>query len=354
MRDSPSFDPLPAREVLGKVSSSAAAAGPVRSRATAALATLALAFIALQPISDAVFPGALRELLGNDSAAAQWNRYAALQAPDVLIVGDSRARIDIQGSVVSVLLSSAAGRSLTVSNIGVNAEQPAFLDALIYRVLHRTSRPSILILNLSEYQFNVHYSYDSTEDLWQISDPFDLGFVSRAFQDATDPGRLVRGWMLPVFADYPVIVRAIRCGSAPFADPETCNQLPKTATEQAAYYTQRFHEVMADYQFSEAQTSHVLGSAAMAKEYGVHFGLAILPVLGIPKTEAAGYSRFETGANDLAKRMSVPLLDLHDLFQDQPSNWSDPNHLNAKGANELAPYLATAVANAFPGMRTSP
>ena len=98
----------------------------------------------------------------------------------------------------------------------------------------------------------------------------------------------------------------------------------------------------------------MLGAAAMAKEYGVHFGLAILPVLGIPKTEAAGYSRFETGANDLAKRMSVPLLDLHDLFQDQPSNWSDPNHLNAKGANDLAPYLATAVANAFPGMRTSP
>jgi hypothetical protein len=349
MGHSSSFDPLPAREVLGKVSSSAASAGPVRSRATAALATLAVAFIALQPISDAVFPGSLRELLGNDSAAAQWNRYASVPAPDVLIVGDSRARVDVQGSVVSALLSSVAGRSLTVGNLGVNAEQPAFLDALIYRILHRTSRPSMLILNLSEYQFNVHYTYDSTEDLWQISDPFDLGFMSRALQDATHPGRLVRGWMLPVFADYPVIVRAIRCGSAPFADPETCNQLPKTAAEQAAYYTQRFHEVMADYQFSEAQTSHVLGAASMAKEYGVHFGLAILPVLGIPKTEAVGYSRFESGAQDLAKRMSVPLLDFHDLFQDQPGYWSDPNHLNAKGAGELAPYLATALADALPG-----
>lgn len=354
MRDSPSFDPLPAREVLGKVSSSAAAAGPVRSRATAALATLAIAFIALQPISDAVFPGALRELLANDSAAAQWNRYAAVPAPDVLIVGDSRARIDVEGSVVSALLSTAAGRPLTVRSLGVNAEQPAFLDALIYRVLHRTSRPSMVILNLSEYQFNVHYTYDSTEDLWQISDPFDPGFMSRAFQDATDPGRLVRGWMLPVFADYPVIVRAIRCGSAPFADPETCNQLPKTEAGLAAYFTQRFHEVMADYQFSEAQTGHVLGAAAMAKEYGVHFGLAILPVFGIPKTEPVGYSRFQTGADDLAKLISVPLLDLHGLFQDQPGYWSDPNHLSAKGADELAPYLATALAAAFPTTRKWP
>lgn len=354
MGQSPSLDPLPAREVLGKVSSAAAAAGPVRSRATAALYTLAVAFIALQPISDAVFPGALRELLANDSAAAQWSHYAALPAPDVLIVGDSRARIDVDSSVVSALLSSAVGRALTVSNLGVNAEQPAFLDALIYRVLHRTSRPSMLILNLSEYQFNVHYTYDSTEDLWQISDSFDLGFMSRAFQDATDPGRLVRGWMLPVFADYPVIVRAIRCGSAPFADPTICNPIPKTDAERAAYYTQRFHEVMADYQFSVAQTSHVLGAAALATEYGVHFGLAILPVLGIPKTEPVGYSRFESGAQDLAKRMSVPLLDLHDLFQDQPSYWSDPNHLNAKGAQKLAPYLATAVAEAVPGTRNSP
>ena len=86
-------------------------------------------------------------------------------------------------------------------NIGVNPEQPAFLDAVIYRVLQRTSRPSLLLLNLSEYQFTVHYTYDSAEDPWQISRPLDPSFMWRALQDATDPSRLIRGWMLPVFAD---------------------------------------------------------------------------------------------------------------------------------------------------------
>jgi hypothetical protein len=349
--DAGSFDPLPSREeaLPPRANPAPGDARRLRARAIAALAVIAAAVVALQPISDALAPPALAKLLGATSASAQWARYLSRPVPDVLIIGDSRAREDVDEAAVSAALSTAEGRPTTVAKFGVNAEQPAFLDALAFRVLNRPTRPRLLVLQLSEYQFNAGYTYDSTEDLWQISRPFDTAFISYALEAATDPGRLLRGWLLPVFANYPVIARAIRCGSDPLRDAATCNQLPSTDAERATYFRSRFHDVMADYHFSTIQAGHAEAAARLARARGVGFGFVVLPVLDVPDWEPDGYARFEAGVKALADRVPAKVVDLHGQLQDRPDLWSDPNHLSLAGAHALAPLLGIGLAGELSG-----
>src|SRR2546426_5209028 len=136
-------------EVLARVSTAPPSPQPTRHRrARLTLLVILLALAVAQPLSIPLAYHAIREFIGVVPAFvgmdvhSQWEAYLARpKAPDVLFIGDSQTFTDIDPTAISADLSDRMGRPISVFKFGVPGEGPAFLDTLIYRVMHRPSRP---------------------------------------------------------------------------------------------------------------------------------------------------------------------------------------------------------------------
>ena len=174
-------------------------------RAKVALVVLVVMLVAAQFAGVAVSHYYGYRLSGIADSYWQWNHYMA-NPPDVLFLGDSRVREDVDLSAVEGLLATQLGRPVRLGKIGFDSAQPRNLLAVMYRLTHLAVRPKLVIFGMSEYQYGSTYNFDPTYDFWNLELPPDRGFYQLVYQiDTGNQGRLVMGYVNPLNANQKVL-----------------------------------------------------------------------------------------------------------------------------------------------------
>jgi len=301
----------------------------------------------------------------------QWNHYMS-DPPDVLFVGDSRVREDVDLNAVEGIVAGELGRSVRVGKIGFDSAQPRNLLALVYRVTHFAKRPRLVLFGMSEYQYSNAYNFDPTYDFWNMSLPPDLGFYQLAFEiDTGNQGRLLTGYIDPLGANQKVLETGIPCtvhdlkrliatntpikpadALAPLSNcdtPYSFANLTMTAAARDRIYAQYRQIFATNYSYSQTQDSYVRRAAAMARAAGVALAFFVPPEYHLEDLNPAAYSEFHDRTASLAAALGARRYDFHSEFGDSMALWADPAHLNGKGAFQLAPQLASMIQQELAG-----
>jgi hypothetical protein len=312
---------------------------------------LAIAII-LQPTAIALGRQTLAALGAGADTYGLWNSYVSLsKAPDVLFVGDSRVRADIDTDRLAELLSRP---DAAVAKLGISNGQPAFLGALVDRVLERPTKPRVLVYGLSEFQFNDHLTLDATADYWAISEPISAGYIERAIARSTDPGRLLRGWAIPALANDRVLWLGVNCWWERRRTPDACTEPARFASHamtdiDEATILAMYRQDLRDYQHSTTQEQYLNELITAAQRQGVTVALMIPPVWGIDELYPGLYDAYLARMEMIATLHGIRLLDLHTAMRNDRTSWADPSHLNVVGARALAPMLSPFVAGRMSG-----
>ena len=342
-------------------------------RARQALLLLAGILVLVQPVGPYLRSAALDRLTAGAGIGAQWEAYQSAPAPDVLFIGPSTARLDVDTGEVGRLLGTRGGHAVRVGKLGSNAESPAFMEALLYRVLERPTRPLQIVFVVAAPMFNPIFRCQGCPrsllalDLVQISQPYEPAFLARALSlDPEDRPLLVANWLLPLATASPFVAGAGRCmsvdagrallrregGSQPafLSAPTPCelgaHPSPSDRMEAArmpAVYAEYRDHFVRDYQFSPVQATHLRNMVAMARSSGVTVSLAQFPSYWLENVNPEADRSFQAGIRSLANDLSVPMFDFATALRGDPSLWGDPLHLNADGARVFAPMLARSV-----------
>jgi hypothetical protein len=335
-------------------------ASNARGHARRALWLLLLVLVLAQPLSIplayyaiARFVAVIPEFAGMD-VHSQWDAYLRRpKAPDVLFIGDSQTFTDVDASAISANLSAKLGRPVSVARIGVPAEGPAFLDALTYRIMHRPSRPHLLVFELEQYTMNANRHWDPTADLWELSNPPDPGFM--AFALRVDPGRwrLLRAWLIPYFITYQPISQLAQCSVVQTAQTAALllGRVPlelrgrTVCSSGEAYLQVNRYQDDPHYRYSTQDEGYVRDAIAMARAGGSQVILSEFPFARLEATNPLAYRTFHSRARELATSLGVPMFSLvNDLSDDQSiyhdGFWLDQAHMSARGARALAPRIS--------------
>ncbi len=315
-----------------------------------ALAVLLAIAIVAQPLSAVVAQPVLEQLNSGTDTWSIWSQYNSSPAPDVLFVGDSRVRQDVDVTAVSSDLASRRGRTVTVSKIGLSSADMALLDSVLYRVVARSSRPRTVVIALSEFAFNASYQPDRTADYWQLSFPPDLGFMGAALAHDPNRSRLLSGWALPLVAHAPILAQGAQClvQSSPVCVPPMHlhdGQMTTTLRDTIlAYYVDLF---LRDYKWSASELQDLSSAAERVRAAGSRLAFVVLPITGIAEINPPLYANFLARMGTIADAHRAPLADLHAAVNKSDwSVWLDPSHLNDRGARLIAPQLASIASDA--------
>ncbi len=323
-----------------------------RERALARVALFVLLAIAIlaQPVSSLIAKPTLEWLNTGTDTWTIWASYAAAPAPDVLFVGDSRVRQDVDVAAISRDLSSGQRNKVNVSKLGISNADPTLLDALISRVVHRASRPRTIVLALSEFGFNASYQPDRTADYWQLSYPPDPGFTQVALSHDPNRSRLLAGWAVPFVAHAPILAQGVQCHLHP---SPACTPGAHIHTDQMTqaerdliieYYVDLF---LFDFQWSATELRDLAAATEQVRAAGMRLAFAILPINGIAEISPPLYSDYLVHMQAAASAQHAPLTDMHAAVTESDwSLWVDPSHLNDNGAAVIAPQLAAVAAGA--------
>jgi hypothetical protein len=300
-----------------------------------------------QPVSIFIGNSMLQRFEAGNDTRSQWSRYVGqTPAPDVLFVGDSRIRADVDVGAISRSLSQKTGHRVGVAKLGISGAAPAFLDALLYRVAHTQQRPRDVVLAISEYQLNANYNPDPTSDFWQVSSP-DVGYLVRAVQLDPNRGRLIRGWFVPVFANAQVIVQGVQCFIQERSGVKVCSQASRFPEDQVMnpviedYILGLYRDLhLHDYRLSQAKLAYLSQAIGYLRAAKIRVHLVIMPIYKIDGLNTTGYTKFENAIRRLAAEEGIGLTDLHHQMQADLSRWGDPSHLNHSGASEFGRELA--------------
>jgi hypothetical protein len=329
-------------------------------RAAATLAVLVVIAVLAQPLS-VVARERLLPKSGAGLADYLWRDYAA--APrDVVFVGDSRVLIGTDSAAVEAGLRMR-GLSDTVTRLAVPGADVTIQQAIVYRVMHLSKKPRLVVLSFSEYMYTRPTAPDPTGYLWQLTEPYDLGYMRLAYDLDPNRGRLLRGWIAPIVANAPVLARAGReqasslppvrwilgDSSAPSAGPAelqfAVTDAPMSPEKEVAVlesYRQDFG--LGSFRFAAQRLEWARAAVHMAREAGVDVRFVIYPVYGIDRINPTGYADYLDRVTALARELQVPLADLHAVDQNR-DHYFDPSHLNREGVLALAPRLAEVAAS---------
>lgn len=342
-------------------------------RARSALLVLFLIAIVAQPIAVQIANHSLRDVYAGADAHTQWNDYLTHPTPEVLFIGASNARMDVDVPSLTRILSARAGRPVSVGKLGVNAEQPTFLEALTYRVMKLQSRPRLIVFIVAAAMFNPTFYCRAcvagdllTLDLWQISFPYDAAFMKLAATLDPNWPWLLTGWMLPAVGYYQQEMAAVQCPvvdagrhlysgqhwpvPAAFLRPTACDlgvhPLPDevmTPEKRSAVYDLYLGQFVENYRFSSVLADHMRQMVAIVRSAGATALLATLPEFGLSDVAPAAHAEFWIRIRALADELGINDVNLSTELNDQPNLWTDPMHLNRAGAARLAPTLARAI-----------
>jgi hypothetical protein len=332
-------------------------------RARRALLVLLLLLVVAQPLSIplayyaiARFIGVVPAFVGMD-VHTQWEAYMARpQAPEVLFIGDSQTYTDIDTAGVARALTAKLGRPITVAKFGVPGEGPAFLEGLMYRVMHRESRPRLIVYELQEYVFNANRRWDPTADLWELSNPPDPGFLQLAFRVDPQRSRLLRSWLVPYFMTYQPISQLAQCSVFELAQAGAMllGRVPVELRHEAAcksgeaYLQVNRYVDDPSFRFSDREATYVSEAVAMARAGGTEVAFGQYPFVGLEAINPTAYQTFRARVDQLAGELQVPTFSLvTELTDDQSihdrSLWLDLAHMEPGGARALAPRVAQEV-----------
>ena len=334
------------------------------ARAKVALVVLLLLLLAAQYAGVTLAHYYGYRISGVASSYWQWTNYLA-NPSDVLFVGDSRAREDVNAVAVRDAISSDLGLHVSVGKLGFDSAEPRDLLGMIYRVTHLANRPKLILYGLSEYQFS-GYTTDPTYDFWSMMLPFDPGFIQLTDEiDVGNQQRLLTGFASPLNANLTVLEAGAPCtvhdlkhflaqhsplkfsGSLEplgYCDtPPGFAQLTMTAQSRDAEYVQ-YRQIFADhFSFSETQASYVRRAVSMARGAGIQIVFFVPPEYHFEDLYPAAYADFQLRTTQLADEMGVRRYDFHTAFGGSAELWSDPAHLNRAGSAAFAPVLAALV-----------
>jgi hypothetical protein len=315
-----------------------------------ALAVLLAIAIVAQPLSAVVAQPVLEQLNSGTDTWTIWTQYNSSPAPDVLFVGDSRVRQDVDVTAISSDLASQRGRSVTVSKVGLSSADMALLDSVLYRVVARSSRPRTVVIALSEFAFNASYQPDRTADYWQLSFPPDLGFMRAALAHDPNRSRLLSGWALPLVAHAPILAQGAQClvQTLPVCIPPSHlhdGKMTKTVHDMILnYYIDLF---LRDFKWSESELQDLSSAADRVRAAGSRLAFVVLPVNGIAEISPPLYADFIARMGSVANANGAPLADLNAAVNKSDwSLWEDPSHLNDRGSRLIAPQLASIASDA--------
>ena len=310
---------------------------------------LAVAMLA-QPLSALAAYRVLEHIEAGADTWSLWVRYASSAAPDVLFVGDSRVRQDVDVVGISLELSAQAGRTVTVSRLGLSNADPALLDTVLYRVMSRASRPRTVVISLAEFAFNASYQPDRTADYWQLSFPPDAGFLRVALAHDWNRSRLAAGWAVPLVAHAPILAQGVQCAVQPSASCSAAAHLHDERMTQATrdliltYYINLY---LRDFKWSETELHDLLSAAERVRASGSRLAFVVMPINGIAELSEPFYTEYLEHMRTLAAANKIPIADLHAAVDKSDwSLWADPSHLNDRGAALFAPHLVAVVSRA--------
>jgi hypothetical protein len=304
-----------------------------------------------------------------------WQNYISTPAPDVLFLGASWARADIDEGRVAAELSKVAGHPVTVGKMGFAAQGPPFIDAVMYEIMKRSSRPKLVVVTLQAPDLNggcASCVASVTDGLWQMTDLGDPGWVQLALHNDSEPARLVAGWALPSLAYYPSL-QALQCigveygrsaaqtllGRVPglLSAPTACERtVPYLWTRQAAMTNAEDQAVvyayegfLSQYSVSAQSVSSLEDLVSRARAKGTDVAFLQPPLHSdIRSIGPLANAAFEAEAQQLESRSQVNVIDLSASVPDDPTLWVDPLHLDIGGADYLAPRLAAALGPHLP------
>ncbi len=288
----------------------------------------------------------------------QWRAYRATPVPDVVIIGDSRVRFDIDTDIVGAALAAGLGHPATVRAIGIDAVSPNVLAAIVARLIGGPDRPQVLVLALAEHEYNRSWEDstvgpgDDTRYLWQLTEDLEPAGARAALQRSGAPGRLVAGWLVPLLRSYSVIIEGLRCDLTLLAGRDTCTDRTRPPdgvvsdaqrAEQIDLYGRTY---FAAYEPSEQQLTAAIDVLRTVRASGVLPVTIVLPVLGAPTIAPQAYERFRAVIGALDARAEVTTSDLLDRFAERPDLFTDLVHLNRSGARLVGPLIGEAIVRA--------
>jgi hypothetical protein len=311
---------------------------------------------------------AAHELWAGQDTASIWQEYRSRPAPEILLLGASSTRSDVDVNSLSESTSRLVGRRVTIGKFGLNGEGPDFYVAALERILSRPSRPRLIFLQVDSLLFTAKDVLDPTRDLWLLSDPMDGEYMKTALRVAPSPGHLVLDWGVPFFATYPLISVWARCPFTVGAReltrrahlPATNMARQKTPCEEGAHpsadarmspedeeKTRRdWAMYLHDYEFSERKAALLREAARMVRAAGATPFLITYPSYRLRSVNPSVEERFHSRIVKEASRVQAPLIDLAGYVIDEPTLWADAAHLNQWGAKEFSHVLAASIAAA--------
>jgi hypothetical protein len=349
---------------------------PIADRnARRALAVLAIGVALLQLVSAPIGHQLNSVARSGTDVYSVWQHYASSPVPDVLVIGASPARTDVDEVVLAAQLSSAVGRPITVGKMGFAGQTPRFLDALMYRVMKRPEHPKLIALVTVGPELNEGCAiciYSTNGGLWDITDFTDPELLRLSLQLSPNPGWLVAGWVVPTFAYYPSLIglQCIAFDAGRSLSTRLVGRVPiqlqnTTACEATAAYKWgrqaemmqedyrgsliNYKGFMAEYRLSPATVASLGSIVNRARSGGSHVVFLETPLHpGLRTYFPDEVRKSQEQLHIVAQDLNADVIDLTNLVPDDPGLWVDGLHLDKAGADYFAPQLAQALAPSLP------
>jgi hypothetical protein len=347
------------------------------------VAVLVSLFVIVQPVASLLSQHYLQQPTSGSTTYREWSEYLKADPPDILFLGDSRADIDYVSPALANDLAVAKSRPVRFGRLGIPAANWTLLEGLAGRIVERSRRPKLVVISLSEFQFNKNYVYDPTDDLVQISQPFGVSSFIDGLRLDPFHDRYLEDVLLPAVANYrlislglqqdasdrwsqlsrPGISKTATTGApslpatsppptpsglaspqppapSPSAPPSPQQQVPQYAQVMAIYRD----IYMLNYAYSLDQEMHLNRAIDLIRGAGSNVVLVIPPVIDIDGIDPAGYAHFIARMHVVGATDSITLIDRHDSTLRLHSDfWMDPSHLNERGAAAFAAEIFQAI-----------
>jgi len=269
-----------------------------------------------------------------------YDRLALNPRPvDVLFVGSSKVGAGVDDRRIEAILGEDHGRPLGVLNAGYcqdgrNLHYAMLKDALRLRAIPHV----VLVVSARELRVS-HDAFAYLADSVDILDAPLAGnsyFVRDAFLGFTARIERHRGrWLYPTLAESPVHPQLYGFRAFEGTAPD------ELLARAQGYRVRELEKRHGRPGFSLRYPVHYVEAIArLCREHGAQLHFLYLPWYGEP------WGALEAG--DVYREHGEILFPPRELLEDR-SCWADPTHLNPRGAELIAPWLAAEIASWEPG-----
>ena len=315
-------------------------------------------------------------LLNEKLALIDWQITSKRHAPDVLIVGSSRALRGIDPAALERNLAAQGYQGITVFNMGLDGATARVVEAQITQILSKRQQPRLIIWADGLRAFNSNRN-DTTYEELSLSPNFKPSRRSntevelRENQRNGKPITPVVKALETIFTGYAQrlevrnalvkgidsLTRSLSNRDRLLAETMPQNQLSVDSKGFVAFdvqlepntYFQKYPKVSGDYDLdyrnfepTGVQFDALLNVAAFCRMANIDLVILNMPLheTYLDNIRIRHEEAFNKRMVELAKQESFTYLDLSKLMVQQSQLFSDPSHLNKFGAGAMAEYLA--------------